>query len=76
MRNRVFNLLSIIATRGIFFIFVLDLSKKKKKKSFAVRELFKSIPLHRVNKKVTIISWTWTLHFRFRFHFHSMKFLT
>ena len=75
MRNRVFNLLSIIATPRIFFFFRPKFVKKKKKKSFAVRELFKSIPLHRINKKVTIISWTWTLHFRFRFRFHSMKFL-
>ena len=76
MRNRVFNLLSIKLRQEFFFFFVLKFKKKKKKKSFAVRELFKSIPLHRINKKVTIISWTWTLHFRFRFHFHSMKFLT
>lgn len=75
MRNRVFNLLSIIATPRIFFYFRPRFVKKKKKKSFAVRELFKSIPLHRVNKKVTIISWTWTFQISISFSLDEISYV-
>lgn len=58
-----------------FFYFRPRFVKKKKKKSFAVRELFKSIPLHRVNKKVTIISWTWTFQISISFSLDEISYV-